>query len=87
MSRFIETLAYPLEETLPNLVRTADCHSGKYDVLQPGVTLLQLHLRALRSEVLAADESTSLMIYRHLTAYSPQVNGKSYQNCQTCNKN
>ena len=61
MSRFIETLAYPLEETLPNLVRTADCHSGKYDVLQPGVTLLQLHLGALRGEVLTGEKKKNLI--------------------------
>ena len=60
VSGLIEVFTDPEEERFPNLVRTADCNTGEYHVGQLGVALLQLHLGALRGEVLTGEKKKIL---------------------------
>ena len=62
VSGLIEVFTDPEEERFPNLVRTADCNTGEYHVGQLGVAFLQLHLGALRGEVLTGEKKKNLKI-------------------------
>ena len=62
VSGLIEVFTDPEEERFPNLVRTADCNAGEYHVGQLGVAFLQLHLGALRGEVLTGEKKKNLKI-------------------------
>ena len=55
VSGLIEVLTDPQEETFPHLVRAADCNARENDVGQLGVAFFQLHLCALRAEVLTRE--------------------------------
>ena len=69
VSGLIEVFTDPEEETFPHLIWAADCNSREYHVGELGVALFQLHLGALRSEVLTRENIESNLIIISTTDY------------------